>query len=323
MRTIRWGIIGVGDATEKLSGPGFQKADNSELVAVMRRTAHLAEDYAKRHGVPRWSDNADDLIKADDIDAIYIATHPNTHCDYTLKAAAAGKHVYVEKPMAMNSAECETMIAACKKAGVSLWVAHYRRALPRYAKIRELIADGAIGAVRTVRSERYQRLDTASGAVARTLGWRVDPKECTGGYFFEGVCHTLDILDQFFGPIEEAHGFSANMAGAYEPPDVVNGVYRFASGVTGSGMWCYAADRNHEVTEIIGDKGRLFFTMQDKPIRLVRGEAAEEIVVADPPHGQQPLIQTIVDELNGKGQCPSTAESGARAVWVMEQILGL
>ena len=174
-----------------------------------------------------------------------------------------------------------------------------------------------------MRSERYARLDAASGAVARSLGWRVDPLECTGGYFFEGVCHMLDILDYWFGPIEQAHGFSANMAGAYDPPDVVTGAYRFASGVLGSGMWCYVSDRNHEVTEIVGEKGRLFFTMQDKPIQLVRGDKSEEIVVGDPPHAQQPLIQTIVDELNGKGKCPSTAESGARAVRAMEKILGV
>jgi predicted dehydrogenase len=323
MRTIRWGIIGVGDATERLSGPGFQKAENSALVAVMRRTPHLAEDYARRHNVPRWSDNADDLINANDIDAIYVATHPNTHCEYTLRAAAAGKHVYVEKPMGMNSEECERMIAACRKAGVSLWVAHYRRALPRYARVRELIGDGAIGAVRTVRTDRYALLDFAKRGNPPAFDWRVDPTRCTGGYFFEGVCHTLDILDQYFGPIEQVHGFSTNTAGAYEPPDLVTGVYRFASGVIGGGTWCYASDRTYEATEIVGEKGRLFFTMQDKPLRLVRGDKAEDIVVADPPHAQQPLIQTIVDELNGKGHCPSTAESGARAVRVMERIMGL
>jgi predicted dehydrogenase len=271
--------------------------------------------------VPRWSDNADDLVNAPDIDAIYVATHPNTHLDYTLRAAAAGKHVYVEKPMAMNSAECGQMIAACRRAGVSLWVAHYRRTLPRFDRLRDLLADGAIGAVRTVRTERHAPLHFQAAGSPPQFDWRVDPRACTGGYFFEGVCHTLDLLDQMFGPVVEANGFCANMAGAYAPPDLVTGAYRFQSGIVGSGLWCYASDHSHEATEIVGETGRLVFTMANKPLRLLRGEKSEEIVLGDPKYAQQPMIQSIVDELNGKGRCPSTGESGMRTVRVMEKIL--
>src|SRR5215470_13734221 len=150
MKTIRWGLIGCGDVTEKKSGPGFGKAANSELVAVMRRHGALAADYARRHGVSRWHDDAEAIIGADDIDAIYIATLTDTHCEYTLRCAAAGKPVYVEKPMAMNHAECLDMIAACRVAGVPLWVGYYRRALPRFLTVRDLVADNAIGEIRTV-----------------------------------------------------------------------------------------------------------------------------------------------------------------------------
>jgi predicted dehydrogenase len=107
MKTIKWGIIGCGDVTEVKSGPAFQKADNSELVAVMRRNGELAKDYARRHNVPKWYNNADHLINDPDVNAVYIATPPSTHNEYTLKVAAAGKPVYVEKPMAMNRDECE------------------------------------------------------------------------------------------------------------------------------------------------------------------------------------------------------------------------
>ena len=150
MKTIRWGIIGCGDVTEVKSGPGFQKSEHSELVAVMRRSGELAEDYARRHGVPKWYDDADKLIHDEDVDAIYIATPPSTHMTYALKSAAAGKPVYVEKPMAMSSKECLQMIEACKEAGVPLYVAFYRRALPYFLKIKALIEEGAIGEVRFV-----------------------------------------------------------------------------------------------------------------------------------------------------------------------------
>ena len=139
MKTIRWGMIGCGDVAEVKSGPGFYKADNSTLVAVMRRNGALAQDFAKRHKVPRWHDDAEAIINADDIDAVYIATLTDSHLDYALRCAKAGKPVYVEKPMAMDYAQCRTMIDAAKAAKVPLWVGYYRRALPRFLKVKELL----------------------------------------------------------------------------------------------------------------------------------------------------------------------------------------
>src|SRR5687768_17696565 len=123
MKPIRWGIIGCGDVTEVKSGPALQNAEHSRLVAVMRRTGSLARDYAERHGVPRWYDDADALIGDPEVDAVYVATPPDSHKDYTLRAARAGKPVYVEKPMALNFAECQAMVQACRDAGVPLFVA--------------------------------------------------------------------------------------------------------------------------------------------------------------------------------------------------------
>ena len=203
MKQIRWGMIGCGDVTEIKSGPGFYKAQNSTLVAVMRRNGALAADYARRHGVPRWHDDADAIIHATDIDAVYIATLTDTHCDYTLRCAAAGKPVYVEKPMAMTHSQCVAMIDACRAAGVPLWVGYYRRALPRFLKVRDLVESGAIGPVRMVlRACCSVRLRPSDGAVP----WRVDPALSGGGFFFEAVCHTLDFLDFLFGPVETVRG---------------------------------------------------------------------------------------------------------------------
>src|ERR1044071_3205427 len=123
-RSIRWGIIGCGDVTEVKSGPAFQKARDSALVAVMRRDGDLARDYAQRHGVPRWYDNAEALIHDPEVDAVYVATPPYAHKEYTLMSARVGKPVYVEKPMAMNHEECQVMIKACQAAGVPLLVAY-------------------------------------------------------------------------------------------------------------------------------------------------------------------------------------------------------
>ena len=157
MKTIRWGMIGCGDVAEVKSGPGFYKADHSSVVAVMRRNGALAADYARRHGVARWTDDAESIIQATDIDAVYIATLTDSHRDYTLRCARAGKPVYVEKPMAMRHAECGEMIEACRDASVPLWVGYYRRALPRFLKVRDLVESGAIGPVRMVISRQFAR----------------------------------------------------------------------------------------------------------------------------------------------------------------------
>ena len=323
MKTIRWGMIGCGDVAEVKSGPGFYKASHSELAAVMRRNGALAADYARRHGVPRWHDDADAIIHAPDIDAVYIATHTDSHSEYAQRCAAAGKPVYVEKPMAMNHAECLTMIAACRSAEVPLWVGYYRRALPRFLAVRDLIADDAIGPVRMVVSRQFQRLPPAEQLASGNVPWRVDPARSGGGYFFEGVVHTLDFLDFLFGPIETVRAFADNQAGAYRPEDIVAASYRFASGVYGSGTWCYAADFDEEYNEIIGANGRIrFSTSMAVPIRVTRGDVVREIPLVDPPHVHQPLIQSIVDEMNGKGNCPSTGDSAARTAWVMDEMLG-
>ncbi len=323
MRTIRWGIIGCGDVTERKSGPGFAKARNSELRAVMRRNASRAEDYARRHGVARWHTDADAIIEADDIDAVYIATLTDSHRDYTLRCAAAGKPVYVEKPMAMDPAQCEEMIAACRAAGVPLWVGYYRRALPRLLAVRDLVADGAIGEVRMAVTYLTQKRPPPAEFAGGAMPWRVNPALSGGGFFFEAVCHTFDFLDFLLGPVTEVHGIADNRAGLYDAEDVVGATYRFESGVLGSGAWCYDADRDDDWTELVGTDGRLrFATLSPQPLRLYRGDSVEERALGDPEHVHQPLIQTIVDEMNGVGRCPSTGETAVRTARVMEAVLG-
>ena len=319
MRMIRWGIIGCGDVSEVKSGPGFQKANNSKLVAVMRRNGDLAKDYAQRHNVPKWYDNAAELINDPDVDAVYIATPPNTHREYTLLTAHAGKPVYVEKPMAINIDECQAMIDTCKAARVPLFVAYYRRALPRFLKIKELIDTKAIGNARFVNINFYQPhiTDTSSG-----LPWRLQPKISGGGLFVDLASHMLDFLDFALGPIESVNGFASNHMHLYPPEDIVSGTFKFQSNVHGTGTWCFSGFQRFDCTEIIGDHGKISFSTFDaQPIRLMAQSEVVEFPIAYPPHIQQPLIQIVVDELNGVGKSPSTGETALRTTWVMEQML--
>jgi len=321
MQTIRWGILGCGDVTEVKSGPGFQKADSSSLVAVMRRNGALARDYALRHGVPKWYDNADALIGDPEVQAVYIATPPAYHKPYTLSCARAGKPVYVEKPMALNQGECLEMLDACRAAGTPLFVAYYRRALPRFLKVKELVEQGAIGEARCVTVTLYQP-PSAPPASAESLPWRVIPEISGGGLFVDLASHMLDLLDTILGPIRRVQGFAANQGGRYPAEDIVSGSFVFESGVQGVGSWCFNAFERQDVTEITGSQGKITYaTFDHSPVVLTTANGRSEIVFDPPAHIQQPLIQTVVDTLNGRGVCPSTGESAARTSWVMDQML--
>src|SRR5512134_3191204 len=238
METIRWGIIGCGDVTEVKSGPGFQKARHSQLVAVMRRNPALAQDYARRHSVPKWYADAQALIDDPEVDAVYIATPPSSHPEYTLAVARAGKPVYVEKPMALNAVECQEMVAACRAAGTPLFVAYYRRALPRFLKAKELVTGGAIGELRFVEVLLSQTLTTHP---PDQLPWRLRPEIAGGGLFVDLASHTLDFLDFVLGPVNRARGFARNQAGAYPAEDIVSAAFEFENGVQAMGTWCFSS----------------------------------------------------------------------------------
>ncbi len=317
---IRWGIIGCGDVTEKKSGPGFQKANGSTLVAVMRRSGEKARDYAERHGVPKWYDDADALINDPDVDAVSIATPPGTHLYYALKVCAAGKPAYVEKPLARNMTEAAHMVDAFEQAGVKLFAAYYRRALPRFVKTKELIEGGAIGTLTGV-AYRY-----VSGADARIdperLPWRLDAKESGGGLFMDLGCHTLDVIDFIAGPLSDVAGTAANATRRIDVENSVAMSFAVGGGIPGTAQWNFATIGSEDLIEFHGSRGRIALsTFGDEPVRLITEKGTETFELPNPVHVQQPLIQSIVDELLGRGICPSTGSSALRTAVVMDQVL--
>jgi len=321
LKNIRWGIIGCGDVTEIKSGPGFQKADNSKLAAVMRRDEILAKDYAECHNVPRWYSNADKLINDSEVDAVYIATPPSTHKEYTLAAAGAGKPVYVEKPMALSYAECLEMVKTCDDANVPLYVAYYRRALPRFLKVKSILDDGKIGEIRFVNVKLYQR--PSENDLNKVDQWRVDPKIAGCGYFCDLGSHMLDLLQYFLGKIVHAEGYSSNQGKLYEAEDIVSAIFQFESGVHGVGLWSFNSSFDLDETEIVGANGKVTYSnFGDAPIIVDIKGNIDEIYVPHPEHVQQPLIQLIVDDLLGKGESPSIGKTALTTAWVMDKILG-
>lgn len=324
MEEVRWGIIGCGDVTERKSGPAFNKIERSKLIAVMRRSTEKARDYAQRHRIPKWYDNADELIHDPEINAVYIATPPNTHKEYTIKAATAGKPVYVEKPMALNVNECEKMLAVCHQQNVSLFVAYYRRRLPAFLKVKELLEQGAIGSPKIVNVHLYQS-PHPQDFDRDALPWRVIPEISGGGYFVDLASHQFDILDYLLGPIIESNGIAKNQANLYPAEDCVTANFFFQSGIIGAGIWNFTLppDLQTDSIEIAGDLGKIIFPcfQLDQPVILQSKSVHQTFFFPQEEHVQLPLIQTVVSSLLGNNECPSTGETAIRTNTIIDAIL--
>jgi len=322
-KIIHWGIIGCGNVTELKSGPAFQKVPDSKLVAVMRRNAELARDYAQRHGVVRWYSDAAELINDPEVNAVYVATPPDTHALYAIQAMKAGKPVYVEKPMARNYAECEEMIRVSEETGQALFVAYYRRTLPAFLKVIEMLKDRMIGKVLTVNI----RLHKAFGELDRfpeKQSWHVDPKIAGAGHFYDLASHQFDYLDFLFGPVTNVKGEARNLAGYYEAEDTVSAVFCFETGIIGVGSWCFVVDKSTEedVIEITGTDGKIILSFFDnKPIILLKSGKLSSFEFQNPQNISYNLVEQVTGSLQGKNLCVSTMYSAARTNRVLEEIV--
>lgn len=317
---VRWGFIGVGDVTEVKSGPAFRRVPGSSVSVVMRRDAARARDYAERHGVPRWTTDAREVIEADDVDAVYVATPPSSHAEYTLMAAAAGKPVYVEKPMSRTTAEGEAMVRACSEAGVPLFVAYYRRALPRFEHARRLLAGGELGEPVAVRLE----LGWQAPPGPEAAGWRWDPEVAGPGLLFDLGSHALDLLDHWLGPVKGVRGSAATRLPWSPVPDLVVGAFEWESGAIGTAEWDFAAPAARDELTVTCARGSVSVPVfAEGPVTVTDTVGrASELVVPHPAHVQEPLIASVVDELLGGGaRCPSTGESALRTQRTLDRLL--
>ena len=324
LEKVRWGFIGCGEVTEKKSGPAFTLIPGSEVVAVMSRDAEKAQSYAKRHHIPRWYTDPQQLIGDEDVNAIYIATPPSSHATYAIMAMKAGKPVYIEKPMAASYEDCARINRISQETKIPCFVAYYRRYLPYFEKVKELVLDKReIGNVINVQirfAQPPRNLDYNS----KNLPWRVQADIAGGGYFYDLAPHQFDVLQEMFGCILEAEGYKCNLEGLYPVEDTISACFRFESGLPGSGSWCFVAHESakEDRIEIIGDKGMICFSVFTyEPIVLHTERGREEFLPTNPPHVQLPLIQKVVEHLQGKAICTCDGISATPTNWVLDKIL--
>lgn len=323
MEKVKWGFIGCGEVTERKSGPAFNAVPGSEVVAVMSRRVDKARSYAERHGVKRWYTDAQLLLSDPEVNAVYIATPPSTHATYAIMAMKSGKAVYVEKPMASNYEDCCRMNRIAEVTGVPCFVAYYRRCLPYFLKVKELVEQGAVGQVAGAHI-RFAVPPRDLDYNRDNLPWRVQPDIAGGGYFYDLAPHQIDLLQQMFGPIIEAEGMFANRGGLYPTEDTVSACFKFANGVPASGSWCFVAHESarEDRIDIVGDKGSLSFSVFTyQPIVLQNGDGRQEFVVPNPPYVQLPLIKLVVEHLQNKAICTCDCVSATSVNWVVDRIL--
>lgn len=319
---IKWGIIGCGNVTEVKSGPAFNKVKDSSLIAVMRRDARLAEDYARRHHVPKFYNKASDLINDSEVNAVYIATPPQSHAEYAIEAIKAGKPVYIEKPMALNYSECLKINELADKYRIPVFVAYYRRALPGFLLVKDLIDRGSIGTVRLLQIQLFKAAtdDERNGKPS----WRVEPEMSGGGHFFDLASHQLDYLDFLFGPIQRVKSVAVNHAGLYKAEDFVSAEFVFCNNIVATGTWSFSVSKEstRDTIEIVGDEGSVkFTTFSFEPIVLTNASGSHVFINERPENVQFNLIEKIVMSLNGEGASPSTGITGARTSRIMDEVV--
>lgn len=317
MNKVSWGIIGCGDVTEIKSGPAFNLAPNSELVAVMRRNAAKAEDYAIRHNVKKWYSDAGDLINDNEVNAIYIATPPANHEAYTLQAFEAGKPVYVEKPMALDSAEAKRMREASERHSCKLSIAHYRRAQPRFIKILQLLNEKAIG---NILSANLQFRQAYQPGTENT--WRTNPAVSGGGLFHDLAPHQLDLMTLFFGNPLKVDGTALNRANLYDADDYVSAELLFRNDIIFTGVWDFNARLGEaiDICEITGTDGIIRFEIFGNLCELISSGQTRVLDFDHLPHVQQPMIEQVVRYFRNESANPCSAKDGIEVMRMIDKI---
>lgn len=319
-KIIRWGILGCGNVTEIKSGPAYQKTDGFQIVAVMRRNGEKAADYAKRHHIDTFYTDADALINDPEIDAVYIATPPDSHKYYGLKVAQAGKICCIEKPLSPSYKDSLAIYEAFKQKSIPLFVAYYRRSLPRFLQIKKWLDTHSIGTVRHIRwhlSKPASALD-----LSENYNWRTDATIATGGYFDDLASHGLDLFLYLLGNIKDVSGISTNQQNLYSAKDAITACWIHESGITGTGSWNFGCSIREDTVEIFGSKGKITFSVFDnEPVVLINERGRTELFIENPENIQLYHVENMKNHLLGKTKHPSSGLTAMHTSWVMDEIV--
>ena len=315
---LKWGLIGCGDIARRRVAPALRDAECSLLIAVSRARSELAASFAKDFGAKRWYADWRDLLKDDEIDAVYIATPVHLHAEQAIAAAEAGKHVLCEKPMAMNVGECDRMIDVARSQGIKLGVAYYRHFYPVVERIKEIIKSGEIGVPVLAQIEVFEWFDPAAGD---SRSWFLKKQFAGGGPMFDFGCHRIEVLLNIFGPISEVKAMIANTVFDREVEDTAAALFRFTGGVCAVLSVSHATAAAKDTLNIFGSLGSIHVSVLNQGNMQVIGKSGERYEALSPAANlHAPLIDDFITSVLRNREPRVNGETGRTVAGIEEEI---
>lgn len=318
INTIKWGIVGLGDVTLQKSGPAFYKCDNSDLVAVMRRTPGKAQAWVQQQeqlsNECKGYDNLDEFLQHSGLSAVYIATPPGAHLEVATQVANAGLPAYVEKPVGRCAWETQKMVDVFAAKNVSLYTAYISRAYERTHVVQQLLQEGVVGDAVASIQYTLKGMGGARGMSSTDkLPWRLIAEQSGGGLIMDVGCHVVDRMDYLFGPLVNVQGMAANKNSPNQ--DVEDYVELHATigestwsvidsvGAKVDCVWDFSSDESLDELVIQGPKGSLRMAAMSPslPVQVLdaNGNVVRELTFKAPQHTAQRMIQGVTNELAG------------------------
>lgn len=321
MKKLRWGLIGCGDIARKRVAPALRDLECCDLVAVARRRADLAQAFASDFGARKHYASWRELLSDSEVDAVYLATPVHLHAEQAIAAAEAGKHVLCEKPLAMNVAECDRMVAAAKANRVKLGVAFYRHFYPIITRAKELIRSGEIGAPVIVQINAFECFNPAAD---HPRAWLLKKEESGGGPMFDFGCHRIEVLTNLLGPINEVTAQLSNVSFAREVEDTAAALFRFASGACGVLTVTHAAAEAQDTLNVFGTLGSIHIpVLNGNELRVVTNNRERLESWHPAPNIHAPLIGDFVDAVINERPPAVNGETGRAVAMIEEEIYRL
>ena len=314
--SVRWGVISTANIGRAAVNPAIQASRNGELLAVASRGAAAARDFAEQWGIPDHYGSYQALLEDERIDAVYIPLPNNMHKEWTIRAAEAGKHVLCEKPLALNASECEAMERAAADNGVKLMEAFMYRFHPRSGRVVEMVREGVVGELKTIRSAFTFRLGGSDN-----IRWM---SEFGGGALMDVGCYCVNVSRTIVGeePVEVQATASRAATGV---DDHLVGILRFANGVVAH-FDCALTMERCEFYEVAGTDAYLRVPAAflpgtaDAHIEEQRGRADTVVHTIDGVDEYQLMVEHFADCVLDDEQPRYPASEAARNMRVIEAL---
>jgi predicted dehydrogenase len=317
-KCVRWGLIGCGDIARKRVAPALSESQHSELVGISRANRDLLDEFADAFRVPNRFADWRELVARDDVDAVYIATPVNLHATQTVAAAESGKHVLCEKPMALNVAECDRMLAAANARGVKLGIAYYRQFYPVVKRMKELIDSGEIGKPIVAQVNAFEWFNPGP---SNPRAWLLDPEISGGGPMFDFGCHRIQLLLHLFGSIKAVSAVRSTALFQREVEDTASASFEFTSGAIANVTVSHAVMDPRDSVTIWGSEGSITTEVLNEGRLLVRTRDKERFEIHEPARNiHQPLIHDFVRAVIDERQPLVTGDIGKAVAEVEEEI---